>query len=127
MTTIDPSDHSDAAQGDRWRLLVAMLVFAAGVSFFQTWSLVAFAVEHDVTALPDDAALFMAGFTFVSIVAYALGFMLLTCLLDLWSGRTPQPLAALNLALPALATFELIKMPLLTAALSVWFWVAART
>ena len=119
MTSIEPSDRGHASQGDRWRILVAMLVYAAGVSIFQARSM-------SVLASPgsgDAADLFMTGYTFFSIVTYAVGFMLLAGLLDIWTGRRAQPLAAMNLALPAIATFELFKLPLLVLGFQVWFWV----
>jgi hypothetical protein len=123
MTTIDHANYGSVALGDRWRLFVAMVVYAAGVSFYETRSMMVDIGELSATQkLGPSFELMMAGTTFVSIVACAIGFMLLAALLDIWTGRRPQPLAALNLALPAVATFELIKIPLFVMAFQVWFW-----
>jgi hypothetical protein len=123
MTTIDHSDHGRVAPGDSLRMLLAMLVYAGAVSLYITLSASAAARSAGIAVEPgsiQDVA--FIGLTFASIVAYAAGFMLLAGLLDLWTGRSPQPLTALNLALPAVTTFELIKMPLLILAFQVWFW-----
>jgi hypothetical protein len=122
MTAIDPSDHGQVSQGDRWRMLFAMLVLAAAVSAYQAAWLWVTVNDNAIKPFPGEAGLFMAGFTFLSIVAYAVGFMLLSGLLDIWTGRRAQPLAAINLALPVVATLELFKVPILMAGFQIWFW-----
>jgi hypothetical protein len=54
--------------------------------------------------------------TFFWIVTYAVGFALLAAMLDILTTRRPQPLSALNLALAALATLELFRVPLVMLA-----------
>jgi hypothetical protein len=122
MTTIEQIGRRGTSIGDRWRLFVAMLVYAGAVSAYSTLSL-SFAVRDAGTSFPpgSSADILFIVVTFASIVAYAIGFAVLAGLLDVWTGRRPQPLAALNLALPVLATFELIKVPLLRAVFQIWF------
>jgi hypothetical protein len=127
MATIDnDADQSSVSQGDRWLTLVAMLVYVAGVSIYTTLSMTLAIGEHGSAHTPGDTAdQVLIGFTFFSIVAYAIGFAMLAGVLDVWTGRRAQPLNALNLALFAVATFEVIKLPLYMLAFQVWFRITA--
>lgn len=124
MTTIDHADHAPSL-GDRWRLLVAVLLYAAAVSAYVTLSTSVSARELGISGANPGSAqdIFFIVIGFGSIIAYAVGFMLLAVLLDAWTGRSPQPLAALNLPVPAIATFDLIRTPLLVIAFQIWFWL----
>jgi hypothetical protein len=125
MTTVDETNLGNVMRGDRWRLLIAMLVYAGVASAYPTLSTSATARALGLAVVPGSAQDFVfIGVTFASIVASAIGFMLLAALLDIWTGRQPQPLAAMNLGLPAAATFELIKPSLLILAFQVWFWLS---
>ena len=124
MTTIDDSHRSGVPLGDRWRMLVAMLVYAAVASALPTLWASATARDLGIAVEPGSAPdLIFIAITFASIVASAIGFMLLAGLLDIWTGRQPQPLAALNLALPAAATFEMVRPVLWVLVFQVWFWL----
>ncbi|MBI1212685.1 MAG: hypothetical protein GC190_14565 [Alphaproteobacteria bacterium] len=127
MTNIDDSAPDTVAQGNRWRMLIAMVAYTAAVSFFESRSIMFLLNDADGTRRTQSYQLMVAGTTFLSIISYAVGFMLLAGLLDIWTGRRAQPLAALNLALPAVATFELIKMPIWVLIFQIWFWATTTS
>lgn len=123
MADISDSSGSTARfgrLGDRWLLLMAALVYAAGVTVYVALS------TTDAMSLtgiaPGDATHMVfafAGITFLSILGSAVGFVLFACLLDIMTERRPQPLSALSIALAGFATFEVLKFPLLVIAMRV--------
>lgn len=125
MANIDDSSAPPApfaSPGDKWLLLAATLVYAAGVSTYVALSTTSAMRDIGSAIVPGGPFDFLyAGFTLFWILGSAIGFMLLAGLLDILTERRPQPLSALNIALAGFATFELLKVPLLMIALHIWY------
>lgn len=114
MTELD-TDRSGLAATDKWLLLLAMTVYAAGVSLYAELSITAAMNQYGSEAIAAGREFLFAGYTFFLIVAYAVGFVVLAAVLDRLNTRAPQPLTALSVGLAGAATAELFRVPLLMA------------
>ena len=129
MTTADSpgSDRRPFTTVDRWLVLLAMLVYAAGVSVFTIRRMSSEMPAYPGKYLSDDQFdLMMVSMTFFTIVSYAVGFAIITALLDIFTSRPLRILFSLNVALGALATFELFRLPLLMMVFQVLSWAAHK-
>lgn len=123
--TANTSDTSGSSAlsgrpGERWPMLVAAFVYAAGVTVCVALSTTGAKSRPGIA--PGDATymvLAFAGITFLWILGSAVGFVLLSGLLDILTERQPQPLSALSVALAGFATYELLEFPLLMIAMRI--------
>lgn len=111
MTMVE-SHQNNRTTFDKWLLLVAMTVYAVGVSVYQNLSITAMMREYG-SSMPAVGPIWLfASYNFFWIVAYAVGFVLLAAILDRMTKRASQPLTAMSVGLAGCATVELFNAPL---------------